>query len=166
MEKNLLKDEKLIFVKVCFDDSESMDEIYEILRNCGEDMYISDGLEHWKNPYPKELLIQDCADHNVYIVKMDECITVGTFQIEVIDTVAWIYKVAVRPGMTGKGIGKKIVERIESISREMQCDRIKCNVYDKSTKAKEFYLHNGFRIIGLAQTRRFQVLVFEKLLKK
>ena len=60
------------FIKIGNKNQIYCDDIYNILRLCGEDMYKNNGLKHWINPYPIESKKKDLKTKRVFILKEDE----------------------------------------------------------------------------------------------
>lgn len=171
----------LAFERVHVNDSNIMLEIYEIIKNCGEEMYRKYGLTHWSKPYPIEAILDDCVKREVFIAKdLDANSCVHTFQLEFINPnliysfyekkeneekeiiIARIVKFATHPKFAGKGIGKLSIEFIEKYCRNKGISKICLDVYEKSINAIQFYKNRGFVIRGKKPTRHFMVYLMEK----
>ena len=145
-------------------DVEDIKVVYQILKNCGEDMYEKYGLTHWKIPYPFERLINDCATKEVYGVISNGKI-IATYQMAYENQSANLTKFAVLPSCSGRGIGSACIKHMEDICRQKGLNAITLDVYNKSIHAIEFYKKNGFIAVGSASTRNFTVTLREKQIK-
>ncbi len=172
----------LFFEKVLPSEKDKIAEVYGILKRSEEDMYYSQGLVHWKTPYPIDAIKRDCAEREVYIAKnLDSNQFVHTFQLdfkpfgsqdanieevedEIKTNVVYLRKFATDPQVSGKGIGKQSMNFIENYCRSMGISKICLDVYEKSQKAIQFYIKNGFIVIGSKPTKHFRVYVMEKQL--
>ena len=151
--------DKFNFIRVT-DDINMIEKIQSILKTCGEDMYKNQGLDHWLNPYPIELIKNDCENSEVYILKNET--EIATFQLKKDDKGYLLSKFGVLPTYSGKGIGKKCLQFIYGKCIENQISLLHLDVYEKSEKAIEFYIKNGFEVYGTAPTRRFKVVLMER----
>lgn len=140
--------------------SELVNEIYNILAECGRNMYENDGLTHWKNPYPLENIKSDCNKNYVYIGNLNGKY-VNTFQLNFEGSNCIITKFATSPSHAGKGIGKQSMEYIKMICREKNTETITLDVYDKSQTAISFYRRLGFDFVGSKSTKYFTVLTMK-----
>ena len=137
-----------------------IDYIYDILNECGEDMYHQYGLVHWLNPYPKEAIRLDCENNDVYLVYNCD-IPVATFQLseQILKGKQTIHinKFATRPIYSNRGIGKSMMKFVTDKSLEKNIGWISLDVYTESLHAIEFYKNLGFEIIEKKPTKRFAV---------
>lgn len=141
-----------------------IDNIYKVLQECGQDMYKTKGLTHWLRPYPKDRIKEDIKTKFVFVVYNDNEF-VATFTLIVSDRDICICKLAVSPGSSGKGIGKKCMQYIEEFARVRNINILKLDVYDKSARAISFYEKLGFIVTGQKPTTNFTVLLMEKHLE-
>jgi predicted GNAT family N-acyltransferase len=106
---------------------------YEILR------------KPWNQPVTST---KDEAENiSVHLLMMDEngeAVAAGRLQLNSKDE-GQIRSMAVREDMQGKGLGKKIIERIEEIAREKKLKRI---TLDARINAVKFYERNGYRVVA------------------
>lgn len=157
------------FIKLTEKDDIYHQEVYKILKKCGQDMYKKDNLSHWLKPYPIVNIKKDVKTKSVFIVKKEEY-TVATFMLSdkksifFNDDEKFIYlsKFAVLPDMSGNGIGTRCIEYIEEIVRENNFLGIRLDVYHKSQKAIDFYIKNGFTKLFESSTKHFRVICMEK----
>lgn len=103
---------------------------------------------------------------------------VNTFQLEFVNNtsekfsemqkkrfnVVNVSKFATNPKDTGRGIGKKSMEFIETYCRNKGISKLSLDVYTESNNAIRFYRNMGFRITSEKPTRCFKVYVMEKQL--
>lgn len=162
IECNNVQDlDKLIYKRVGIEDEHDIIDIYNILKECGEDMFQNHGLVHWRSPYPIDEIKKDVVNKAVYTVSVNAQ-SVATFQLTVMNKIGYVSKVAVRPPFSGRGIGKKCLDFIFELCKYMQLIKISLDVYDKSLSAISFYHNNGFVDVGTMPTKHFQVIVMEK----
>lgn len=170
----------LVFERVLQNEETKIAEVYEIIKNSGEEMFQNQGLIHWRTPYPKESIKKNCMNREVFLVKdLDKDQYVHTFQLEFIYTNSFekflnvkekefnivnINKFATIPKATGVGIGKRSIDFIENYSRSKDVKKLCLDVYEKSEHAIRFYKNRGFKIIGEKPTRHFLVYLMEKQL--
>ncbi len=151
----------LMYKRVTPENVSGLEQIYHILKACGEDMYENQGLVHWKSPYPIAAIRADAAEKEVYLV-FDEEKPAATYQLLYEGNAVTLTKFAVRPEKAGFGTGSQVLRNIARQAAEKQIKRICIDVYDKSIKAIRFYEKNGFVKAGVAKTRRFNVIRMEK----
>jgi ribosomal protein S18 acetylase RimI-like enzyme len=157
--------------------------IFEILKACGEFMDQTQGLVHWKIPYPQEFIKKDCQDWEVFLARdLDIDQYIHTFQLRIsqfstsipstaeVDensnaiSIATINKFATLPAYSGQGIGKQSMDFIENSCRSRGILKLCLDVYSKSERAIQFYKNRGFTIVGSKPTRHFTVYLMEKML--
>ena len=159
----------LEFIELKSDNYKYCEEIYSILKECGEDMYKNQSLEHWLNPYPISKIREDIVSKRLFLVKLNNEF-VGTFSLDknssrfFTDNKNYIYlsKFAVLPKHSGIGIGRKCLNYIETIAKNENYKGIRLDVYDKSKHAINFYIRNGFKELFVAKTTNFSVICMEK----
>ena len=170
----------LIFERVLSNEDVKISEVYEIIKNSGENMFLNQGLIHWRTPYPIESIKKDCTEREVFLIKdLDKNKYVHTFQLKFTYftslhilfnkentkiIVANINKFATIPQLTGTGIGKQSMNFIENYCRSKDVSKLCLDVYEKSEHAIRFYRNRGFRIIGKKPTKYFKVYFMEKQL--
>lgn len=161
----------LIFERVLPNDDGKIAEVYEIIKNSGENMFRNQGLIHWRTPYPIESIKKNCSERQVFLAKdLDKDQYVHTFQLEFTYTIdknlASINKFATNPQVAGRGIGKQSMDFIEDYCRGKGVSKICLDVFEKSEHAIRFYKNRGFKIIGQKPTRHFVVYLMEKQLQE
>lgn len=70
----------LEFIRVLEEDHTYQQEVFEILKKCGRDMYEKDSLTHWLEPYSLAKIKEDTKGKSVFIVKNKDY-TVATFML-------------------------------------------------------------------------------------
>jgi GNAT superfamily N-acetyltransferase len=58
----------------------------------------------------------------------------------------WIYKLAVRPDLQGKGIGTQMMEQAESWLRQQGCLRVKLQIDEARGGVAGFYKNLGYEV--------------------
>lgn len=131
--------------KIAFFNIIQMAKVAEIVKKCGDDMHNKYQLDHWYNSKFKTFLIvmYMAMKNNVYAV-YDEGNMIATFQVREREEALYFGKLAVDPRHSGKGIGSICLNEMENIARRQSLHSIKCEVYDKSKHALDFYLKRGF----------------------
>ncbi|MBU5294101.1 GNAT family N-acetyltransferase [Anaerosalibacter bizertensis] len=159
----------LDFIKLTENDDTYHQEVYNLLKKCGQDMYEKDNLLHWLRPYPIESIKEDVKTKYVFIVKEKEY-TVATFMLSDMKSIffnddekfIYLSKFAVLPNMSRTGIGTRCIKYIEKLARKNNFLGIRLDVYDKSEKAIKFYIKNEFVKLFEAPTKHFRVVCMEK----
>lgn len=140
-------------------------QIERLLYECGKNMAEMDDLHHWDNSHFKNALIVClCALKNKLYLVFDGSTPVATFQTKIIKEKLRFQKLATKPKMCKRGIGTFCMIEIESYAQKHGCVAVYCEVYDKSLRAKEFYLHRGYSVIGKEDTLKYSELIMEKVL--
>jgi len=107
-------------------------------------------IEIWKksfnNNFDKEINSTYLADpSSITLVSVDSNTVTGVASLHIIKkltrTLGLIEDVAVNENYRGKGIGKKLVEKLIGIASEKSCDK---TVLNSSKKNSEFYQKIGF----------------------
>ena len=141
-----------------------IESIYNILYDCGQDMYNSKGLTHWKNPYKTEWIERDISQKDVFLAKEGNTF-VATFSLTTMDSCVYLSKLAVSPEFSGKGLGRQCMAYIEAFAIKKGVTLVKLDVYDKSEGAIAFYKNLGYIVTGEKPTTNFNVLLMEKQLE-
>ena len=122
-------------------------------------------LHHWDNSYFKTLLIVTlCTFKNEIFIVYDNSIPVATFQIRKFNNQLIFQKLATVPLYEKKGIGSFCLNKIELLGKEKNCSEVICEVYEKSLHAKSFYENRGFFLYGNKSTRKYNELLFKKMI--
>ena len=137
--------------------------VTNILHSCGKDMAKKYDIHHWDNPWIKTLIIVlMCLKNNKGYVLEQAGSIVATYQIKVADGSLYFEKLAVKPEMSGRGLGSFCLNEIEEIAQKSGCKKVRMDVYSKSKHAIQFYKNHGFSQTGLNTTLKYQVVCLEK----
>jgi ribosomal protein S18 acetylase RimI-like enzyme len=131
-------------------------------------MYAKDGLTHWKNSFFKTLLIVGyrALTHSVYAVFDDSKNMIATFQTALKNDALHFSKLAVSPRTAGKGIGSFCLNEMNRMAANCGKSFLRCEVYDKSRHAYDFYVKRGFTVTGEEKTKKYTELTLEKRVEK
>lgn len=142
--------------------------VAKILKECGEDMYAKYGLAHWKNSYFKTLLIvfYTALKNNVYVCFDENNTMIATFQTKRRGNSLCFSKLAVMPASSGKGAGSFCLKQIEKMAVNENIPSLRCEVYDKSEHAYNFYIGHGYKKAGSISTLKYNELILEKELTR
>ena len=160
-----------------------VDALHAILEECGLDMQVKFGLNHWIPAYPIERLREDAQTKSVYAVQADGQI-IATFTIgaqapyyytaslwqDLNAKALYVNHLAVLPDYQGKGIGTWCMQTIERLAMADRCAVVRLDAYDKHTKLHEFYRRLGYQERGTAHVvtesrKEGDTMYFEKILR-
>lgn len=152
--------------KIVIYNIQALIQITQILKKCGDDMYFKYGLSHWKNSYFKTFLIviYTAFKHSIDGVFDGSNNMIATFQTKCQTNSLHFSKLAVSPKTTGKGIGSYCLSQMECLAKKQGLQYLKCEVYDKSKHAYDFYIKRGFVEVGKVETLKYTELILEKRL--
>ena len=154
---------QFVVKKICKFDFIALKEICNILYLSGKDMSEKYDLHHWDNSRLKTwIIVILCVLKNDIYVVFDEKSIVATFQLKKQDKVLFFRKLATLPSEAGRGIGSFCMSTIEAIAKTEGCSLIKCEVYDKSEHAIEFYKKRNYKINGSVETIKYTEIRMEK----
>lgn len=139
-----------------------------ILHRCGKNMATQQNLQHWNNSVLKNAVILVLCllkKNTIYLVLDVENRPVATFQTRRCGTDLRFQKLATEPAYAGRGIGSFCMEQIEGEAKNIGCQRVCMEVYDKSLHAIHFYEKRGYTICGTVNTLKYTELTMEKQLK-
>ena len=148
-------------------DISNLHKIVKILYKCGKDMANEKDLHHWDNSMIKTwAIVFLCALKNcVYLVLFDK-IPVATFQTRRLGNALLFQKLATLPSFSGRGIGAFCLNEIEQLAKDLHCDEVVCEVYDKSEHAITFYENRGYVVYGETSTIKYKELKLRKSFKE
>ena len=161
-------------IRVWENDSENIDNIYNIFKDCGDQMFLDEGLLHWADPLPREAIREMCRDQEVYVVKNRSNGSPYAFYAyskhpmsyyDVDKKSVYLYRLAVTPSMWNRGIGSMCLKAVEEYARNNRFDSIRTTVYNKSTKAKAFFSGLGYVKQFERATNHFIVDCIEKTME-
>ena len=75
-----------------------------------------------------------------------------------------LHRFCVSPDFQNRGIGKKVLMKIESQIRSMGYDSIRLDVFTKNQYAQKLYRNNGYEVRGFAEWRKGRFDLMEKRL--
>ena len=161
---------------------DNIDDLYALIVACGEDMWRRLGLDHWKPPIPIEMFREYARTKEVFAVH-DGDVLVGTFTIgfdapEPYPPSRWtddahkaIYlnKLAVRPNLQKKGLGRWCMSEIERLAAARGCQALRFDALTRNVPLLGFYDHLGYRRCGDMYVydeinRGWDILLYEKVL--
>lgn len=121
-------------------DAEAHAEVHrESVRQIASEDYSEEIIEAWSDTSPED---SELEEEKVRFVaeKEGEIVGFSDYDLET-NELSGLY---VKPGFTGKGIGEKLLEKVEEDARENGLDSLWC----KSTvTAKSFYQKNGYQLV-------------------
>ncbi|GMQ57365.1 GNAT family N-acetyltransferase [Vallitalea sediminicola] len=145
-------------VKAIIDDK---DEIMKLVSDCVNNMR-AQNIFQWNENYPnEEVILEDIADGNLYVMKDENrflgIITLNEEQDEEYKTVDWksestgilvVHRLAVSPLGQGKGIGKSFMSFAEDLVRQKNYKTIRLDTYSGNPIALSFYDRLGYEKVG------------------
>lgn len=166
-----IKPEYIEVKRVWDNDTEGMQAIYNIFKECGEKMFLEDGLLHWADPLPYDAIRTMCLEKEVYLLRHKKLAKPIAFYavsdrpssfFDIDRRAAYISRMAVSPELWRHGIGKQIITKVLQYAKEHHCDCVRTTVYEKSAKAINFFRKNQFVDRYKRPTKNFVVLCIER----
>jgi len=123
------------------------------------------GSSFWKSRLISKSVI--CAEKDNELIGMAAFVFNSNKSIK---HIAEIFAVYVIPEMRGKGVSKKLFDFIAKEAKKKKIIKINLSVFENNIPAKEFYLKQGFKIVGKREKEFFvdkvyyNELMMEKLL--
>ena len=132
----------------------------------------------WDEIYPTaEDFEADIKKGNLYVAEEKEKIiavyVISTESDEAYNYAEWKYpdessmvlhRFCVSPGFQNRGIGKKVLMKIELQIKNMGYDSIRLDVFTKNPYAQSLYRNNGYEVRGSAEWRKGYFDLMEKRL--
>jgi GNAT superfamily N-acetyltransferase len=164
-------------------DPDDVEILHTILVECGRDMNQRFDLSHWDPPIPLDMMRKISRERNLFGVHYRQGQVedvVGTFAVRTsgwkYDLVDWsnlalkplyLYKLAVRPGFQGKGIGAWCMRKVEDLARAWECQVIRFDAISKNAALLAFYQNLGYQIRGTRlvtdwRGKQWDITFFEK----
>lgn len=162
---------ELEFVRVWENDDKNIDDICSIIAECGETMFINDGLLHWATPLSHSFIKNECREKEFYLVKDKEtnesvaCFNLDTRSSAYFDfdnKAIYMQRLAVVPKYWNKGIGTKCYEYVVDYTKQKGYNYLRSSVYEASSRALSFLKRRGYRELYRRHSRNFVVLCMEK----
>lgn len=153
---------------------EDATDIYNILKLAGENMLEKQGFSHWVPAYPLERIKEDIMHKFVFIGKKDDVIIITVtlddkpygywLSLPFNNKCLYSTKIGVLPEYDGCGYGLESTQFIEDYAIKEGYEIIRCETYDQNKRFISYLKKLGYQEVGMAPTRRFQVICFEKVL--
>ncbi|HRI89794.1 MAG TPA: GNAT family N-acetyltransferase [Candidatus Hydrogenedentes bacterium] len=161
---------------------EAIDDLYDMILACGEDMWSRLGLDHWRPPTPKETYRTYARTRRVFAV-IDHGVAIATFTLgeeqpepypdscweDVSHRALYLVKLAVHPGAQQRGLGRWCMECIEGLARMDGYDAVRFDALTRNAPLLGFYDHLGYRRCGEMYVldeidRGWDIVVYEKVI--
>lgn len=141
-----------------------------------EDLTLRYGRGHWSSAVTERGVLH-ALSHSILLVARDPAGLLGVLRLAprkpwAIDTKyfhpvrrpLYLTDMAVRPDIQRRGIGRRMLERAVTITREWPADAIRLDAYDAPAGGGDFYLKCGFREVGRHRYRDTPLIYFELIL--
>ena len=104
----------------------------------------------YDHPWPREAFEQEIEQDDVGygMVAEDEGLLVGFLSGMISADEFHLHNIAVHPDFQGKGIGRELIEAVETYCRERNFRRILLEVREDNQVARRLYLGLGFQAAG------------------
>lgn len=163
--------DNLSFERVFDADNDKIRMVQEIIKDCGERMFLDDGLLHWADPLPASFVKNESLDKALYLIK-DKTSNefIATYSItekpgiyfDMEKKAMYFQWLAVSPEFWRHGVGRMIMQKICEIAQSKRCECVRCTVYEQSPRAVSFLTSQGFETIYKRPTKNFIVLCMER----
>lgn len=154
-------------------DTAAMQDIIRIHKECGEKMFLENGLLHWADALPLSYVKELSLKRETYVVKQNGATVaffscgVGNSQyFEPDDTAMMVGKFATSPELWKRGIGSFCMEWMKREAKKRGLKKLRTTVYTKSEDAVRFLQRCGFVKIYERATKHFIVDCMEMTLDK
>ncbi len=165
-----LDSESLSIVRVWDKDIVLMSEIARIYKECGEKMFLEEGLLHWADALSMSFVKDMVLKRETYVVRRDDN-TVAFFTIGENNSyftpdgnALFIGKMAITPEMWNKGIGTFCMDWIKAEAKRRGKTHLRTTVYQKSANAVNFLNNKGFKKVYERSSKHFVVDCLEMTL--
>ncbi len=153
---------------------DEVDALHAILAECGRDLSTRLGLSHWNPPHPLESMRAEAITREVYAVEdagaLIATFTIGTTPLPAYpatlftpntDPALYLNRLAVRPALQNRGVGRWCLHQIETRALALGCRAIR---FDALAFLIPFYRAQGYDERGPFQIGPHPVVCFERLL--
>ena len=155
---------------------EDLDDICSMVSSAKE-LMASQGIEQWDEIYPaKEDFANDISGKTLYVVTDDsnkeKIVAIYVISTECDDEYhkcTWeyenpciIHRLCVSPDYQNKGIGKKLLNKIENQLVDMGYESVRLDVFSENPFAQSLYEKNGYKRRGHADWRKGRFYLMEK----
>ena len=136
------------------------------------------GIDQWDDVYPSVALFQaDVAAGTVQVARADGALR-GAFTLDAKLDLLWegmdwqpptgpvaaVHRLMVHPAQQGRGLGRRLMARAESLAKQNGFHAIRLDAFSANPAALALYTNLGYRRTGGAQMRQGPFVCFEKLL--
>lgn len=126
-------------------------EVIDILNHYIENTTSAYRAEKVADDYYENL--RDSSVLQAYVILSEEKEAIGFCTLEKYKSITTFRQVAdvmyfIRPGFTGKGVGRKALERLESDAKGLGIKKIVVDLADDNAISIDFHKKNGFREYG------------------
>lgn len=168
--ENSNESESLSVVRVWDKDTKLMSDIARIYKECGEKMFLEEGLLHWADALPTSFVKDMVLKRETYVVIRDnKSVAFFTFgennsYFAPNGNALFIGKMATTPELWNSGIGTFCVNWIKAEARNRGKNLLRTTVYQKSLSAVQFLINRGFRKVYERSSKHFVVDCLEMTL--
>lgn len=164
--QQLVKEMELQFHRVWINDQASLQTVYSLIKETGEEMFVRDGLMHWATPLAMEVIQEECLTKEFYLVKEKATgRAVAVFNItkhppeyyDLDKESLYLHRIAVVPELWRRGIGKHIFEWAKVRARKDGCQSIRSTVYSEDARAKGYLVSMGYQTLYQRKTKNFVI---------
>ena len=136
------------------------------------------GIDQWDDVYPSVALFQaDLSAGTVQVARGDGAL-LGAFTLDAkldplwadmdwqppAGPVAAVHRLMVHPAQQGRGLGRQLMARAESLAKQNGACAIRLDAFTANPAALALYAGLGYRRTGGAQMRKGRFVCFEKML--
>lgn len=162
--------ESFSVVRVWDKDTVLMSEIARIYKECGEKMFLEEGLLHWADALSISFVKDMVLKKETYVVRRDNK-SVAFFTIGENNSyftpdgnALFIGKMATTPEMWNNGIGTFCIDWIKAEAKKRGKKHLRTTVYQKSANAVSFLSNRGFKKVYERSSKHFVVDCLEMTL--
>lgn len=141
--------------------SQDFDCIWNLIQRIIIQMHLS-GFDHWDREYPiKDMIQNDIKNKTLHIAEEDNkpiaIVTIDDNMPIPYKDVDWsilggkylvVHRLAVAPEWQGKGIAGMIMDFIEQMAIDLDCDSIRLDSYSQNLPGRRLYEHRNYRRMG------------------
>jgi ribosomal protein S18 acetylase RimI-like enzyme len=132
------------------------------------------GIRQWESPPPAECWMdfrEEIARERVYLIILGASEeVVGTFRVASSGTPLWkddanagyLYSLAVRPRLIGRGIGAAVIERMAEHFTVFGKQKFRLDCIAANTELRKWYEGLGFRYRGVATDGPYVLALYER----
>ncbi len=159
--------------RIWSNEAEKLEKIKKIHSDCGEKMFIEDGLLHWADPLPIEHWSKIAIEQELYSVTDSKNNILGFFSLNFTGNAFFdpqkkgvmLGRIAIDPPYQRKRIGSFCIDWIKAYALKRGYDYLQTTAYVQSVDALAFFENQGFVRVYDRATKHFIVGCFEIPLK-